>query len=117
MTLIALGSSAPEIFLCFFSIFKEVDAPNGPTPAGPMVLVGSASFNMLVVTGVSILAAVEIKKIEKFGAFVVTALFATFAYLWFFVVLCVTTPGYITFWEAITTLSLYFILVLCVFVS
>jgi Ca2+/Na+ antiporter len=62
VTLIALGSSAPEIFLCFFSVFKEVDA--APTPTGPMVLVGSAAFNMLVVTGVSILAAVEIKKIE-----------------------------------------------------
>jgi len=82
-----------------------------------MVLVGSATFNMLVVTGISMLAAHEVKKIERFGAFVVTACFATFAYGWFFIVLCVTTPGYITGWEAISTLSLYFILVLCVYVS
>lgn len=115
VTLIALGSSAPEIFLCFFSIFKDVDAV--PDPTGPMVLVGSASFNMLIVTGVSILASVGIKKIENFGAFVVTAIFSCFAYLWFFIVLCVTTPGFITLWEALITLSMYFILVLCVFVT
>jgi Ca2+/Na+ antiporter len=115
VTLIALGSSAPEIFLCCFSILKDVESP--PNPIGPMVLVGSAAFNMLVVTGISILAAVEIKRLEKFGAFVVTAIFACFAYIWFYIVLCVSTPGYISFWEAFTTLALYFILVLCVFVS
>jgi len=82
-----------------------------------MVLVGSASFNMLVVTGVSILAAWEVKKIEAFGAFVVTAIFSCFAYVWFFVVLCVSTPGFIDFWEAVITLSLYFILILFVYVT
>jgi solute carrier family 8 (sodium/calcium exchanger) len=115
VTLLALGSSCPEIFLCFFSMFIDIDAT--PNPTGPMVLVGSAGFNVLVVMAVAILGANEIKGIERMGPFVVTAIFSMFAYCWFFIVLCLSTPGYIDFWEAIATLCLYFVLVLSVYAT
>ena len=96
-------------------MFNDIDAV--PNPTGPMVLVGSASFNVLVVTAVAILGANELKGIEKMGPFVVTAIFSVFAYCWFFIVLCLHTPGWISFWEAILTLILYFVLVLAVYAT
>lgn len=96
-------------------MFRDIDKT--PSDIGPMVLIGSASFNMLVVTGVSILGATAIKPIQKLGVFAVTAFFSMFAYIWFFIVLCVVTPGYIHFWEAVCTLILYFVLVLGVYAT
>jgi len=54
LTLMALGSSAPEILLnCI-----ETVATLGATPGelGASTIVGSASFNFLVISGVSIYA-------------------------------------------------------------
>jgi len=59
-TLLALGSSAPEILLGFFSTFSSQGAVNShtlaPSTLAPMVMVGSASFNLLVITAVAIVS-------------------------------------------------------------
>jgi solute carrier family 8 (sodium/calcium exchanger) len=54
LTLMALGSSAPEILL---SVIETVSTL-GSTPGelGPSTIVGSAAFNLLVISGVSIYA-------------------------------------------------------------
>lgn len=54
MTLMALGSSAPEILLSIISTVKDIEAV--PPELGPSTIVGSAAFNLLVISGVSIIA-------------------------------------------------------------
>lgn len=54
LSLMALGSSAPEILLSLISTAKDVAAV--PPELGPSTIVGSAAFNLLVISGVSIIA-------------------------------------------------------------
>lgn len=45
------------------------------------------------------------------GVFATTAIFSSWAYVWFFLVLVVISPGYVELWEACVTLG--FMLALC----
>lgn len=54
LTLMALGSSAPEILLSVISTLKAIEEV--PPELGPSTIVGSASFNLLVISAVSIIA-------------------------------------------------------------
>jgi Ca2+/Na+ antiporter len=54
LTLMALGSSAPEILLSVIETVKDLDAI--PGELGPSTIVGSAAFNLLVISAVSIVA-------------------------------------------------------------
>ena len=54
LTLMALGSSAPEILLSVISTVKDIEAI--PPELGPSTIVGSAAFNLLCISGVSIIA-------------------------------------------------------------
>jgi len=105
LSLMAIGGALPEIFLCFMSTFSE--GGRVPTEIGPMAVVGSASFNLLIVSGLSIAAVAEVKKILNMNVFLVMAAFATFAYVWLFLVLVVISPGEIDFAEAMVTLMFY----------
>lgn len=66
LTLMALGSSAPEILLSVISTCKDIEAI--PPELGPSTIVGSAAFNLLCISGVSIIGVGgeddEIKKID-----------------------------------------------------
>jgi len=109
LTLMALGSSAPEIIL---SVADTLGALGEiPSELGPQAIVGSGSFNLLVISAVSIMAVKEVKGIKMLGVFVATALFSTWAYIWFFLVLVVISPGYVEIWESIVTLGFMVILV------
>lgn len=105
LTLMAFGGALPEIFLCFMSTFSE--GGRVPHEIGPMAVVGSASFNLLIGCGLSIAAVAEVKKILKMNVFLVMAAFAAFAYIWLFLVLVVISPGEIDFAEAMVTLMFY----------
>ena len=98
LTLMALGSSAPEIILNIY----ETCITLGSTPGelGAATIVGSAAFNFLVISGVSIYAVNEdnddrdlaqreedgtpagVKKINDLGVFSITSFFAVGAYIW-----------------------------------
>jgi solute carrier family 8 (sodium/calcium exchanger) len=118
VTIMALGCSAPEIFLCMYGQFRTVDSEDTlPSTMGPMILVGSASLNLFVGGGLAILGASQAKKVEACGAYAVTACFGTFAYIWLYIVICVNTPYYIDIGEAILTLMFYLILVLSVYAT
>lgn len=55
---------------------------------GPSTIVGSASFNLLVISGVSIIGVgLEPKKIEQVGVFAITSISSLFAYIWLYIVL------------------------------
>lgn len=109
LTLMALGSSAPEIILSVADTMGTLG--DIPSELGPQAIVGSAAFNLLIISGVSILAVTEIKKIKMVGVFITTAIFSTWAYLWFFLVLVIISPGVVELWEACVTL--FFMLALC----
>lgn len=99
LTLMALGSSAPEILLSVIETVKNLGGC--PGELGPSTIVGSAAFNLLVISAVSIYAVNEendtdkekdpslygIKKINDMGVFAVTSVFSVFSYIWLFIVL------------------------------
>lgn len=110
----ALGSSAPEILLSVIETCMTLGKTSGEL--GPSTIVGSAAFNLLVISGVSIAAVgEEPKKIADRGVFFVTAFASLFAYVWMLVVLKYWTPGVVTIVEAVMTLGFFVLLILCAF--
>ena len=116
LTLMALGSSAPEILLSLIEI-----CGNGfeAGALGPSTIVGSASFNLLVITGVCVIAipGPDFRRIKHIKVFAVTAVFSIFAYVWLIVILVLVTPNYVDLWEAIITLLFFPILVILAYVA
>lgn len=112
LTLMALGSSAPEILLSMYETIVNINKT--PGELGPSTIVGSAAFNLLVITAVSIMAVGggEIKKIDDLGVFSITSTASMFAYIWMFICLKVWTPGYITVIEGILTFVYFFLLII-----
>jgi len=110
LTLMALGSSAPEIILSVADTMGTLG--DLPSELGPQAIVGSGAFNLLVISAVSIMSVNEIKSIKMVGVFITTAVMSTWAYIWFFLVLVVISPGYVELWEALLTLG--FMVILCI---
>lgn len=114
LTLMAFGSSAPEIILSVLDAVTTLGEPAGEL--GPSTIVGSAAFNLLVISGVSVLAVggegAETKKIDDMGVFVTTGTFSVFAYVWLYICLTINSPDEVTTTEAILTFC-YFIILLC----
>jgi len=105
LTLMALGSSAPEILLNVMEIFLN----NFHAGAlGPSTIVGSAAFNLFVITAVCVAAIPEgeSRTIKSLGVFLVTSFFSIIAYLWLLVMVRVSTPEIITIPEALITCGL-----------
>lgn len=114
LTLMAFGSSAPEIILSVLEALKGLGEPSGDL--GPSTIVGSAAFNLLVISAVSISAITDgVKKIDDMGVFLTTALFSIFAYVWLYLCLAVNSPGEVTVNEASWTLGFFFILLALAF--
>lgn len=100
LTLMALGSSAPEILLNCIETISTL----GETPGelGASTIVGSAAFNFLVISGVSIYAVHKgndnrtdkeleedgtiqgVKKVADLGVFAITTTWSVIAYCWLF---------------------------------
>lgn len=104
LTLMALGSSAPEIFISVIGTISDIEAV--PPELGPSTIVGSAAFNLLVISAVS-MAAVggeegDIKQIDDLWVYAVTTIFSLWAYIWMWI--CVE-DSYITIFEGILTIS------------
>lgn len=112
LTLLALGSSMPEILLSIFSTVTDLDGI--PSELGPMGIVGSAAFNLFVISAVSIMAIDDgsYKPILDMGVFMWTSFASSFAYLWFLLTLSTFSPDEIEIWEAALTLGFFVILCL-----
>ncbi|XP_062414216.1 sodium/calcium exchanger 2a [Pungitius pungitius] len=106
LTLMALGSSAPEILL---SVIEVVGHEFNAGELGPGTIVGSAAFNMFVIIGlcVWVIPNGESRKIKHLRVFFITAFWSIFAYIWLYLILAVISPGIVEVWEAAVTL-LYF---------
>ncbi|XP_016124945.1 solute carrier family 8 member 4b [Sinocyclocheilus grahami] len=102
LTLMALGSSAPEILLSVI----EVCGHNFEAGAlGPSTIVGSAAFNMFMIIGICVYVVPEgeRRKVKHLRVFFVTAAWSMFAYVWLYLILSVFSPGEVEVWEAVLT--------------
>ncbi|XP_026195172.1 sodium/calcium exchanger 3 isoform X3 [Anabas testudineus] len=116
LTLMALGSSAPEILLSVIEVcgheFKSGEL-------GPSTIVGSAAFNMFVIIGicVSVIPQGEVRKVKHLRVFFVTAGWSVFAYIWLYMILAVFSPNVVQVWEGLLTLAFFPICVLLAWVA
>lgn len=107
----ALGSSAPEILLSVIQTVQDLKAI--PPELGASTIVGSAAFNLLVISGVSIMAVEEEpKKVKDTGVFAVTSIASLFAYIWLYLCLSSVSPGFVTMAEGWLTLVFFFLLII-----
>ncbi|XP_020799522.1 sodium/calcium exchanger 3 isoform X3 [Drosophila serrata] len=116
LTLMALGSSAPEILLSVIEIYaKDFDSGD----LGPGTIVGSAAYNLFMIIAVCMvwIPAGEVRRIRHLRVFFVTAAFSIFAYVWLWLILSVLTPGVILVWEAIVTLLFFPLTVLWAYIA
>ena len=102
LSLMALGSSAPEILLSVVEIwakgFKAGDL-------GPGTIVGSAAFNLFMIIGLCIYVIPddEVRKIKHLRVFIVTATWSVFAYIWMYLILAPISYGKVEVWEGLLT--------------
>ncbi|XP_066501586.1 solute carrier family 8 member 4a [Hoplias malabaricus] len=102
LTLMALGSSAPEILLSVIEVCgHNFEAGN----LGPSTIVGSAAFNMFIIIAICVYVVPdgEVRKIKHLRVFFVTAAWSIFAYIWLYLILSVFSPGVVEVWEAVLT--------------
>uniref|UniRef100_A0A3B5L2E7 Solute carrier family 8 member 4b n=1 Tax=Xiphophorus couchianus TaxID=32473 RepID=A0A3B5L2E7_9TELE len=102
LTLMALGSSAPEILL---SVIEVCGHGFEAGSLGPSTIVGSAAFNMFVIIALCVYVVPdgETRKIKHLRVFFVTAAWSLFAYIWLYMILSVISPGEVEVWEAVLT--------------
>jgi len=116
LTLMALGSSAPEIVLAIIEITgNEFYAGD----LGPSTIVGSASFNLLVIIGICIVSipADDTRTIKELTVFKITASLSIFAYIWLLLILVVISPDLIEIWEGVLTFIFCPVMVLIAFLA
>ncbi|TWW76798.1 sodium/calcium exchanger 2b [Takifugu flavidus] len=116
LTLMALGSSAPEILL---SLIEVCGHKFEAGELGPGTIVGSAAFNMFVIIGICVwtIPKGESRKIKHLRVFFITAFWSIFAYIWLFLILSVMTPGVVEVWEALVTLLFFPVCVILAWIA
>ena len=106
LTLMALGSSAPEILLSVVEIiaknFKAGDL-------GPGTIVGSAAFNLFMIIGLCmyVIPDDEVRKIKHLRVFLITATWSVFAYIWLYLILGPISYGKVETWEGLLTFAFF----------
>ena len=110
LTLLALGTSAPEIML---SVIETVGNNFYAGDLGPGTIVGSAAFNLLVISGICVMSipSPEVRRVKEIKVFFVTAFTCVGAYIWLVIVLLVISPNVVEIWEAVLTLCFFPILI------
>jgi len=116
LTLMALGSSAPEILLSLIEITIG-KFQLGPLGAG--TIVGSAAFNLLCISAVCVLAIPdgEVRYIKEVPVYVVTSTCSVFAYLWLMFIMMGSSPDVCEIWEGVITLLFTPMIVVAAYVA
>lgn len=106
LTLMALGSSAPEILLSVIEMFAKNFVAGD---LGPGTIVGSAAYNLFVIIAICVLVIPngEVRKIKHLRVFFVTATWSVFAYVWLFLILDVISPNIVDIWEGVVTFMFF----------
>ena len=116
LTLMALGSSAPEILLSVIEIIaKNFNAGD----LGPGTIVGSAAYNLFVIIAICVMVIPdgEVRKIKHLRVFFVTATWSIFAYIWLYLILAQITPGRVDVWEGFLTFLFFPLTVVTAYVA
>lgn len=113
LTLMALGSSAPEILLSVIETIQNLDQEVDSDGLGTFTIIGSGAFNLLIITAICVLSvpSPEVKIVKELGVFALTSVSSIFAYLWMLVVLQWHTPEYVDVEEAWVTLLFFPVMV------
>ncbi|XP_047470234.1 sodium/calcium exchanger 1-like isoform X2 [Penaeus chinensis] len=116
LTLMALGSSAPEILLSVIEIYaRNFEAGD----LGPGTIVGSAAFNLFVIISICVYVIPdgEVRYIKHLRVFFITSFFSVFAYIWLYVILAHSSYGVVEFWEAFLTFLFFPITVILAYIA
>ncbi|XP_076313894.1 sodium/calcium exchanger 3-like isoform X2 [Tachypleus tridentatus] len=116
LTLMALGSSAPEILLSIIEVYgQNFEAGE----LGPGTIVGSAAFNMFVIIAICVYSIPEneTRKIKHLRVFFVTMTWSVFAYIWLYLILTWSSYGVIEVWEGVTTFLFFPATVLTAYIA
>eukprot|EP00928_Gymnodinium_smaydae_P080280 TRINITY_DN64008_c0_g1_i1.p1 TRINITY_DN64008_c0_g1~~TRINITY_DN64008_c0_g1_i1.p1 ORF type:complete len:850 (+),score=179.98 TRINITY_DN64008_c0_g1_i1:156-2705(+) len=118
LTLMALGSSAPEILLSIIELLTA-DPFYTSGALGPSTIVGSAAFNLFCISAVCVVAIPngEVRMIHETTVFAVTATFSVFAYIWLLIIVSWSSKNYISIWEGIASSLLFPLLVVLAFMA
>ncbi|XP_043405244.1 sodium/calcium exchanger 3 isoform X2 [Chelonia mydas] len=116
LTLMALGSSAPEILLSLIEVCGHGFIAG---ELGPSTIVGSAAFNMFIIIAICVYVIPdgETRKIKHLRVFFVTSAWSIFAYIWLYMILAVFSPGVVQVWEGLLTLFFFPLCVLLAWVA
>ena len=116
LTLMALGSSAPEIML---SVIEICGNKFYAGELGPSTIVGSASFNLFIILAICmyVIPDGEVRKIKHPRVFFVTATWSILAYIWLYIILAVTSYGVVEIWEGVVTFLFFPILVVIAWIA
>eukprot|EP00442_Polarella_glacialis_P025610 CAMPEP_0115132222 /NCGR_PEP_ID=MMETSP0227-20121206/53607_1 /TAXON_ID=89957 /ORGANISM="Polarella glacialis, Strain CCMP 1383" /LENGTH=768 /DNA_ID=CAMNT_0002537939 /DNA_START=9 /DNA_END=2315 /DNA_ORIENTATION=- len=111
LTLMALGSSAPEILLSLNDVIKRNFVAG---KLGAATIVGSAAFNMFVIIAVCInsIPAGEVRYIKETGVYGITAFFSIFAYFLLLFISAIHTPNEIDLSEGVFVFCMFPVLVI-----
>ncbi|XP_036358405.1 sodium/calcium exchanger 3 isoform X3 [Octopus sinensis] len=111
LSLLALGTSAPEILLSVIEILGNGFCAGA---LGPSTIVGSAAFNLFVISGICIMTIPngEFRRIKSMRVFGITSFFCLFSYMWLAIVLLASSPNEVELWEAIVTFLYFPLLIL-----
>eukprot|EP00850_Spirogloea_muscicola_P003048 SM000012S25310 [mRNA] locus=s12:228229:231058:- [translate_table: standard] len=104
ISLLALGTCAPQISLALLDALQQLGTNDGGG-LGPGTIVGGAAFNLFPILAVCVLVPKKgtVKRIANYGVFVVELLWSLWAYLWLLVILKFSSPNVVTVWEAAVT--------------
>ncbi|XP_062896802.1 sodium/calcium exchanger 1-like isoform X8 [Mobula hypostoma] len=116
LTLMALGSSAPEILL---SVIEVCGHGFHAGELGPSTIVGSAAFNTFVIIAICVYVVPdgEVRRIKHLRVFFVTAAWSIFAYAWLYLILAVISPAVVELWEGLLTLVFFPVCVIFAWVA
>lgn len=114
LSLMAFGTSAPEILM---SVIEIVGNKFTAGELGPGTIVGSAAFNLLVITGICIICIPdgENRVIKSIPVYITCTCFSMCAYIWMVIVLKAVTPGVVDIWESVVTFCMFPVLLLTAF--
>lgn len=107
ISLLAVGSSSPEILLSIVESAITINQPAGQI--GPACIIGSGTYNLFGIIAVCNIALPPgvIKKILHVEVFAWTTTWSIWAHLWLWIAYKKVTPGVIDIWEAFITLGMF----------